>query len=132
MPKGLMLTDLAIAGLLLILAKVIRVHTPLLQRMYIPSAVLAGLFGLIFGPALLNILPWTDTFTANASLLTAALFSALGLATDVPSPKTVAQRARLIVGIQPNRFCFTVVICSNVWSRDHYLLLVERLIQPLA
>lgn len=32
MPKGLMLTDLAIAGLLLILAKVIRVHTPLLQR----------------------------------------------------------------------------------------------------
>ncbi len=51
MPKGLMLTDLAIAGLLLILAKVIRVHAPLLQRMYIPSAVLAGLFGLIFGPA---------------------------------------------------------------------------------
>lgn len=82
MPKGLMLTDLAIAGLLLILAKVIRVHTPLLQRMYIPSAVLAGLFGLIFGPALLDILPWTDTFTANASLLTAALFSALGLATE--------------------------------------------------
>lgn len=35
MPKGLMLTDLAIAGLLLIVAKVIRVHTPLLQRMYI-------------------------------------------------------------------------------------------------
>ncbi|MCZ6022844.1 hypothetical protein O4N62_19645 [Vibrio parahaemolyticus] len=33
MPKGLMLTDLAIAGLLLIVAKVIRVHTPLLQRM---------------------------------------------------------------------------------------------------
>ncbi|WP_031780386.1 sodium/glutamate symporter [Vibrio diabolicus] len=93
MPKGLMLTDLAIAGLLLIAAKVIRVHMPLLQRMYIPSAVLAGLFGLIFGPALLNVLPWTDTFTANASLLTAALFSALGLATDVPSPKVVAQRA---------------------------------------
>ncbi|GAJ70651.1 LOW QUALITY PROTEIN: sodium/glutamate symporter [Vibrio sp. JCM 18904] len=91
MPKGLMLTDLAIAGLLLILAKVIRVHAPLLQRMYIPSAVLAGLFGLIFGPACTYC--WTDTFTANASLLTAALFSALGLATDVPSPKTVAQRA---------------------------------------
>lgn len=79
MPKGLMLTDLAIAGLLLIVAKVIRVHTPLLQRMYIPSAVLAGLFGLVFGPAMLDLLPWTDTFTANASLLTAALFSALGL-----------------------------------------------------
>jgi ESS family glutamate:Na+ symporter len=49
--------------------------------------------GLAFGPAGMDILPWTDTFTANAGLLTAALFSALGLATDVPSPKTVAQRA---------------------------------------
>lgn len=49
--------------------------------------------GLAFGPAGFDVLPWTDTFTANAGLLTAALFSALGLATDVPSPKTVAQRA---------------------------------------
>ncbi len=93
MPNGLMLTDLAIAGLLLIIAKILRVHLPLLQRMYVPSAVLAGLLGLLLGPAVLDLLPWTDTFTANASLLTAALFSALGLATDVPSPKVVAQRA---------------------------------------
>ena len=93
MPQGLMLTDLAIAGSLLIIAKILRVHLPLLQRMYIPSAVLAGIIGLVFGPAVLGVLPWTDTFTANAGLLTAALFSALGLATDLPSPKLVAQRA---------------------------------------
>lgn len=93
MPQGLMLTDLAIAGSLLIIAKILRVHIPLLQRMYIPSAVLAGIIGLVFGPAVMGILPWTDTFTANAGILTAALFSALGLATDLPSPKMVAQRA---------------------------------------
>ncbi|MGR5118789.1 sodium/glutamate symporter [Vibrio astriarenae] len=93
MPQGLMLSDLAIAGALLIAAKLLRVHITLLQKIYIPSAVLAGLMGLAFGPAGMDILPWTDTFTANAGLLTAALFSALGLATDVPSPKTVAQRA---------------------------------------
>ncbi|RJX65206.1 sodium:glutamate symporter [Vibrio sinensis] len=93
MPKGLMLTDLAIAGCLLIIAKILRVHVPLLQKMYIPSAVLAGILGLVLGPAVANWLPWTPTFTANAGLLTAALFSALGLATDIPSPKVVAQRA---------------------------------------
>ncbi|WDZ71622.1 hypothetical protein PWW31_10320 [Vibrio harveyi] len=125
MPKGLMLTDLAIAGLLLILAKVIRVHTPLLQRMYIPSAVLAGLFGLIFGPALLNILPWTDTFTANASLLTAALFSALGLATDVPSPKTVAQRAGSLWAFNQIASVSQWLFAAMFGTRDHYLLLVR-------
>ncbi|MCK6265773.1 sodium:glutamate symporter [Vibrio sp. ZSDE26] len=93
MPQGLMLTDLAIAGLLLLMAKILRVHIPLLQRMYIPSAVLAGLMGLTLGPAVFDMLPWTDTFTANAGLLTTALFTALGLATDVPSPKVVAKRA---------------------------------------
>ncbi|KOO11321.1 hypothetical protein AKJ18_29710, partial [Vibrio xuii] len=60
MPQGLMLTDLAIAGSLLIIAKILRVHLPLLQRMYIPSAVLAGIIGLVFGPAVLGGLPWTD------------------------------------------------------------------------
>lgn len=93
MPQGLMLSDLAIAGALLIFAKLLRVRITLLQKIYIPSAVLAGLFGLALGPAMLDVLPWTDTFTANAGILTAALFSALGLATDVPSPKTVATRA---------------------------------------
>ncbi|MFD2176890.1 sodium/glutamate symporter [Veronia pacifica] len=93
MPKGLMLTDLAIAGFLLIVAKVLRVHLPILQRLYVPSAVLAGLMGLCLGPAVANILPWTETYTANAGLLTAALFSALGLATDIPSPRVVAKRA---------------------------------------
>jgi len=93
MPQGLMLTDLAIAGFLLLIAKILRVHLPLLQRMYLPSAVLAGLIGLLLGPALVNLLPWTNTFTANAGILTAALFSSLGLATDLPSPRIVAQRA---------------------------------------
>ncbi len=93
MPNGLMLTDLAIAGGLLILGKVLRVHITLLQRMYLPSAVIAGLLGLIMGPAGFDVLPWTDTFTSNASLLTAALFTALGLATDIPSPSVVANRA---------------------------------------
>lgn len=93
MPQGLMLSDLAIAGGLLIIAKILRVKITLLQKIYIPSAVLAGLIGLALGPAGCEMLPWTDTFTANAGILTAALFSALGLATDVPSPKVVAQRA---------------------------------------
>lgn len=93
MPQGLMLTDLAIAGALLIAAKILRVHFTFLQRLYVPSAVLAGLMGLLLGPAVYDLLPWTDTFTTNAGLLTAALFSALGLATDVPSPKQVATRA---------------------------------------
>ncbi|MEZ8093920.1 sodium:glutamate symporter [Photobacterium swingsii] len=93
MPNGLMLSDLAIAGGLLILGKVLRVHITLLQRMYLPSAVIAGILGLALGSAGLDLLPWSDTFASNAGLLTAALFSALGLATDVPSPSIVAKRA---------------------------------------
>ncbi len=36
MPNGLMLSDLAIAGALLLLGKILRVHFSIFQRLYLP------------------------------------------------------------------------------------------------
>ncbi|WP_026972800.1 sodium/glutamate symporter [Aliagarivorans marinus] len=93
MTNWLMLNDFAIAGCLLLLGKVIRVHSRLLQRFYLPSAVIAGIIGLALGPSSLDILPWSGSFGSNAGLLTTVLFCSLGLATDIPSPSQVANRA---------------------------------------
>ena len=93
MTKWVMLTDFALVGALLLLGKILRVHCRPLQRIYMPVAVLAGMVGLILGPSGVDILPWGRDFASNASLLTAVLFAALGLATDLPSPRCVAQRA---------------------------------------
>ncbi|KEI70867.1 sodium/glutamate symporter [Endozoicomonas elysicola] len=93
MTEWVMLTDFALAGVLLLAGKVLRVYCPPMQRIYMPAAVLAGIFGLALGPSGTDILPWSQGFASNAGMLTAALFAALGLATDIPSPKSIAQRA---------------------------------------
>ncbi|MCL2915627.1 sodium:glutamate symporter [Shewanella corallii] len=93
MTEWVMLTDFALAGALLLAGKILRIYCPPLQRLYLPAAVLAGIIGLFLGPSGLNILPWSQGFATNASLLTAALFAALGLTTDLPSPRLLAQRA---------------------------------------
>lgn len=87
------LTDFAIAGGLLLAGKLLRVYLPILQRLYLPAAVLAGLLGLTLGPYGVDVLPWSEAYGGNASMLTAMLFSALGLATPLPSPQMVARRA---------------------------------------
>ncbi len=54
--------SLIILGIFLILGKWIRVLTPLLQRLFLPSSIIAGLLALLMGPELLGQLV---TYLAN-------------------------------------------------------------------
>ncbi|MBY6188170.1 sodium:glutamate symporter [Marinobacter hydrocarbonoclasticus] len=85
-------TDFGIAGGLLLCGKLLRAHVTLLQKLYLPAALIAGLLALILGSAVLNLLPWSEQFASNASILTVVLFASLGLATDFPSARTLVQR----------------------------------------
>ena len=46
--------DVCIMSALLVLGKIIRTHVPLLQNLFIPSALIAGFIGIILGPFCLN------------------------------------------------------------------------------
>ena len=43
-------------SLLLVVGKGIRVGVPLLQKLYLPSAVIGGIVGLIGGPVMMSVL----------------------------------------------------------------------------
>lgn len=85
-------TDFGIAGGLLLSGKLLRAHVTLFQKLYLPAALIAGLLALLLGSAGLNLLPWSEQFASNASILTVVLFASLGLATDFPSARTLVQR----------------------------------------
>ncbi|QIZ75453.1 sodium/glutamate symporter [Ferrimonas lipolytica] len=86
-------TDFAVAGGLLLIGKWLRANVILLQKLYLPAALIAGMLALAFGPAGLDLLPWSSAFASNASVLTVMLFASLGLATDFPSMHTLMRRA---------------------------------------
>ncbi|MCL1994069.1 MAG: hypothetical protein FWG66_14075 [Spirochaetes bacterium] len=72
-----MVLDFAFAAMLLFLAKLVRSRIRFVQRLYIPSAVIAGLLGLFFGPQFLDIIPFSGQIATYPFLLIVFLFSSL-------------------------------------------------------
>jgi ESS family glutamate:Na+ symporter len=65
--------NLLLIGLLLVMGKWIRVKTPLLQSLFLPSSLVAGMIALVFGPEILGrfvLLPVVKTrFVTSTSFL---------------------------------------------------------------
>ena len=81
--------------LLLLLGKFIRVKVRFLQRLYLPSAVIGGLLGLIVLQTLGHRLPeaWTAGWNQLPGFLINIVFAALFLGVAIPSMKTIWAKA---------------------------------------
>ena len=71
--------DVCIMSALLVLGKIIRTRVPLLQNLFIPSALIAGFIGIILGPFCLNWVPLSSQASSYAGILIAVLFATLYL-----------------------------------------------------
>ncbi|MGM0846281.1 MAG: sodium/glutamate symporter [Bacillota bacterium] len=91
---------------LLLIGKWIRIVTPLFQRYFIPTSIIAGLLGLAAGPQVLGkIIPGDtlnaglfteeimDTFALMPKILITIIFAALFLGKSLPGPKSIWKKA---------------------------------------
>ena len=69
--------DLGLMALLLLVGQVLRAKVKLVQRLFIPPSLIAGLLGLAFGPNGLGWLPFSGELGTYASILIAFVFAAL-------------------------------------------------------
>jgi len=69
--------DFAFMSLLLVIAQFLRAKIKLLQKFYIPASVLAGIMGLVLGPQVLNVIPWSGKIGSYAYLLICVVFAGL-------------------------------------------------------
>ncbi len=74
----------AIVGLLLVVASLIRLKVPLLRKAFIPASLLAGIIGLIWGPYVLKIIP-------------ADMMSSIG---SLPTPMITVVFASMLLGVE--------------------------------
>ena len=73
------LYDFCIMSALLFVSKLIRAKVRFIQKLYIPSALIAGFLGLFLGKQFLNILPFSDEISSYAGILIAVLFATMFL-----------------------------------------------------
>jgi len=94
-----MVLDLALISLLPVRAHLLRSWSVQLQRIYLPSAILAGFIALIGGPQFLGMVPFqpapdgTLALTAYPSFLVAILFATLFMGTREPKVGQLVRRA---------------------------------------
>ena len=87
-----LLSDLGIISALLLVGKFIRVKVKLIQKLFIPPSLLAGVLGLALGPNGLGWLPLSGSMGTYAAVLIALVFGALPLSSPKFTVKEVAGR----------------------------------------
>ena len=85
-------SDMGIICGLLLIGKFLRVKIGLIQRLFIPPSLLAGLLGLTFGPNGLGWLPLSGSISTYAAILIAVVFGALPMSSPSFKFKEVARR----------------------------------------
>ncbi len=74
-----LLTDFCIMSLCLFAAQIMRSKLKFFQNFYVPASLIAGFIGLIVGPQILDIAPFSSQATGYSALLVYVLFSTLFL-----------------------------------------------------
>lgn len=85
-------SDLGIIMGLLLIGKLIRAKVKLIQRLFIPPSMIAGVLGLAFGPNGLGWLPMSSSISVYPAVLIAMVFGALPLSAPSFKMKEVAGR----------------------------------------
>ncbi|MCC4266148.1 hypothetical protein LL240_17070, partial [Oceanimonas baumannii] len=85
--------DFGIASGLILLCKLIRTNVVLVQKLFMPVALLAGLLGLALGPQGVDILPFSEAFGGYGGVLIAIIFAGVGLSTEFPAPSVLLSRS---------------------------------------
>lgn len=85
-------SDLGIIMFLLLIGKLVRIKVKLVQKLFIPPSMIAGVLGLAFGPNGLGWLPLSDSISVYPAVLIAIVFGALPMSSPAFKLKDVAGR----------------------------------------
>lgn len=96
-----LLMDLCYGAAFLILAQFLRRKWKVLQELYIPSSLLAGILGLLCGPQFLGVVRYSPAVSSYAGILVILLFATLTLGHKEKAKKSAMQT---IAGVRDTFF----------------------------
>jgi ESS family glutamate:Na+ symporter len=87
--------EIALLGVLLFVATLLRLKIPFLKKCFIPASLIAGIIGLILGPHVLKLLPpeTVATWGAMSTRLIEIIFATMLLGVDTPNLGKAFNRA---------------------------------------
>ncbi len=102
-------TDIGLISLLLVIGMVLRAKVKVIQKMFLPASIIAGILGLAFGPNGLGWIPFSDSIEDYPGILIAVIFGSLPLT----SPKINWAVIRERVG---GMWAYSQIIMVLMWG----------------
>ncbi|KHF38487.1 sodium/glutamate symporter [Halalkalibacter okhensis] len=72
-----LMIDISLISGLLLVGTILRAKITWIQSLFLPASIIAGFIGLALGPSGVNILPFSDQFSAYPGLLIAVIFASI-------------------------------------------------------
>ena len=85
--------DLGLISFLLLIGQILRAKVRIVQKLFIPPSLIAGLLGLALGPSGLGWFPFSGELGTYASVLIAIVFAALPLSSESAPLKEIVRTA---------------------------------------
>ncbi len=111
-----MLIDFGYMSMLLLASTILRAKVKLFQKMFMPSSLIAGIVGLILGPQVLDIIPWSSIASSYAYMLVVVMFASLKIgysknkSSATAALKQCADTTCLSAGCGLFQFGFAIVV----------------------
>lgn len=99
-----LLVDVGWISVLLIIGNILRQRVRVLQQLLLPAPITAGLIGLILGPEVLALVPFSDEIGDYTTILIAVVFASMAYSMDLGG--SVAKGARNMWAFSTTMFMF--------------------------
>lgn len=114
-----MLMDFALMSVLLFIAQLTRAKSKLIQNLYLPAPLIAGLAGLLLGPQFAKIIPFSDQAGNYPYLLVVVLFATLFIGNpEKQSIKKIIDEVgdtfTLNLAAEVGQFGFALLVCGFI------------------
>ncbi|WP_418908791.1 sodium/glutamate symporter [Glutamicibacter endophyticus] len=117
-------TDLGWISILLLVGAFLRAKVPFIQSIFLPSSLIAGVLGLVLGPKMLGIIPFSSDISSYAGVLIAVVFAALPFTSKVASLKGVMKSVGTMWSVSQSvvvlqwgvGLLFALAVVSSVFS----------------
>ncbi|MFC0525861.1 sodium/glutamate symporter [Pontibacillus salicampi] len=101
--------DVGLISVLLLFGVVLRAKVRIVQKLFIPASIIAGLAGLTLGPNGFNVLPFSDLVSAYPTVLIAVIFGAIPIGAARVNWKQTFGRVR-------NMWVYSMLLTMLMWG----------------
>lgn len=122
-----LLTDLGFVALLLLAGSILRAKVKMIQMLFLPASLIAGILGLILGPNGVGVIPFSSAIGTYPGILIAVVFASLPIAAKKMNWKTIIDRvgyfwgySQFIMIVQWGLgVLFGLVVLKLIWTELH-------------